>query len=96
MNQFGPTIPAEMGLLHRWIPRLHAILRRTGGRNNGGIHEGPSAHLYAVLDHMLLDARKELFAPLGGFQQMAKFAARRLIRHGRAAEINAHEWPPGT
>jgi hypothetical protein len=39
--------------------------------------------------------RKELFPDLVSFQQMPKLADRRLIRHGLAAQINAHKLPHG-
>lgn len=56
----------------------------------------PPADLQSLLSQILPDPRKEPFPQLVGFQQVAKFADRRLIGHGLAAQINAHELPQGT
>lgn len=57
MDQHGPTVYPEMGrhaerllvpllrLMPLGIPFLLAILRRTGGTDDGRIHDSPSAHL---------------------------------------------------
>lgn len=69
-------------LMPLWIPLLRAILRRTGRRHNNGDHDGPPAHLQALLRQMRPGLRKELFAQLVGFQRMAKLANRSLIGYG--------------
>ena len=42
---------------------------------------------------LLPDPGTELFAQLVGFQEMPKLADRRLVGHGLAAQIKAHELP---
>ena len=69
-------------LMHLRIPLLRAILRRTGGTDDGRIHDGLIVHLQAVLRQMFLNSYKELFAQLVRFQEMPKLADRGLSGTG--------------
>ena len=96
MNQLGAAVHANMRLhakvplvpllrlMHLRIPLLRPILRRTGGTDDGGIHNGPSTDLHAMDRQIRANPRKQLLAQLVGFQEMPKLADRRLIRHGLA------------
>ena len=77
--------------MHLKIPLLRAILRRTGGTDDGRIHDGLIVHLQAVLRQMFPDSYKELFAQLVRFQEMPKLADRGLIGHGLTTQVNAYE-----
>ena len=105
-EQVGPTsypamrrhaevpLVALLDLLHLWIPLLLASLRRTRGADDRGIPEGAPADREALRGQIGPDARHEGVAPLVRFQQVPKFADRRLLRHGLAAQLNPDEVPP--
>ena len=107
MNTFRLAVDADMGphpeiplvallrLVHLRIPLLRAILRRTGGTDDRGIHDRPTADLQTVRGQMFSDSGKELFPDLLGFQQMPKLADRCFIRHRLATQINAHKLSQG-
>lgn len=74
MNQLGPAVYSNMGLhaevppvallrpMHLGILFLCAILHQTGRTDDGGIHDGPAAHLEALLRQILSNSRKESLA----------------------------------
>src|SRR4026208_266298 len=108
MNQLCPAVYADMGLhaemplvallglMHLRIPLLLAILRGTGGIDNGGIHNGPAADLQALLRQIFSNPHKELFAYVMSLQQMPKLTDGRLVGHRLAAQIDADKMPHGT
>lgn len=80
-----PEVPlvALLSLMHLVIPLLGPVRRRTGCTDDGGIHNGPSAHLQPLLRQIFPDPGKVLLAQLVGFQEMPELADRRLLGHGQ-------------
>src|SRR6185312_4616049 len=84
MNQLGPTVYANMSLhpeiplvallrlVHLWIPLLGAILRRTGGTDDGRIHNRASVDHPPLCGQIGPNPRKELFSQFMSFQEMPK------------------------
>lgn len=97
MNQFGLAIHTDMRfhaevpqipflrLTHLRIPLFRAILRRNGGTDDGGIHDGPVVDLQPMPCRMCPNPCKELGAYLMRLQQMTELADRGLIRNRLAA-----------
>ena len=80
-----PEVPlvALLSLMHLVIPLLGPVCRRTGRTDDGGIHNGPSAHLQPLLRQIFPDPGKVLLAQLVGFREMPELADRRLLGHGQ-------------
>src|SRR3972149_2982196 len=100
--QPGPAVHSDMGLhaevplialfslMHLRVTSLLTVLGRSGGVDNGGVHDGALAYFYPVLSQILPNKHKEPFAEIAGFQKVTELADSRLIRHRLFAKVDSH------
>jgi hypothetical protein len=105
MDQLGSAVDAEMclhaeiplvallRLMHLGIARLGRILGRGRCIDDRRIDDRPGCNLQSLYRQMLLHLVERPLAQIMRFEQVAKAARRRLVRHRLAPEIDPDKTP---
>ena len=94
---FHPEFPliALFRLMHFRVTLLLRVFRRTGGIDDGRIHNGSALHHVPGLHHYPVDRVKKQLVQAVRFQKMTELAQRCFIRHCFRHKVNACEFSHG-
>ena len=81
--------------MHFRVTLLLRVFRRTGGIDDGRIHDGAAFHHVAGLHHYPVDRVKKQLVQAVCFQKMTELAQRCFIRHCFRHKVNACEFSHG-